>query len=830
MPRAFLSRLPPGRALSPERRGSGGTRRLLIGLLACSAAFLTCDSWPDRKAPSVILISIDTCRADYLGCYGCRRNTTPNIDAFAGEATLFTRVVSPVPTTLPSHCSMLTGTIPPHHGVRDNIDYRLDDDNITIAELLRVRDYETAAIIGAFVLDSQFGLNQGFDVYDDRIASPQQSGVVQITERKADKVTDLASNWLENRRPGSFFLFLHYYDPHVPYAPPEPYASRFRNDLYAGEIAYTDHCIGRLFDKLKNLHLYNSCLIIVTSDHGEALGDHAEAGHGYFIYQSTISVPLIVKLPGSREPNRVHAAAGLVDIVPSILGHLGIQAPLDVQGRDLSFSGAAQEGDSQQREFYCESLIPTKYDCNPLFGIVTGWWKYIETTRPELYDLHADANETDNLIAREQKRARLLRGRLRSMIAGTRVQTRGSQPRMDATTRQRLESLGYVAGRAVDEGFASDPNRPDPKDLIHLHEDFEKALFLVGGREFDAADALCDRMLAKGDHILDVHILKGDIAFERGEMAEAAEHYAEFLDQMAAKEERQARSGEDTSGAPRLSPNHNKAHYNLANVLAEMGRKEEALGHYRKALQINSNDINNRFNFAITLAEMGLIDQAAEQFSAILKVKPDHVKARLNLGQALAQKGRVAEAALQYSEALRIEPGHAGALERLGDLLAARGRLEEAVARYSESAERWPDLPEPRHKLARALLALGKPGEAIKEYREILRRYPGWPAVANELAWVLATHEDAGYRDGQEALRIAKGLNRQVGENDPMILETLAAAYAELGRFGEAVEAERKALGLAVAQSAMPPEAVQSMRMRLEQYRARRPARTAFEW
>jgi len=234
-----------------------------------------------HQVRNVVLISIDTCRADYLGCYGYPHRITPNVDEIAKQGVIFKNVITSVPMTLPAHCSMLTGTIPPYHEVHDNLDYQLDESNVTLAEILKEHGFVTGGIISASVLDSQFGINQGFDTFNDRLEKGRTGGL--MVERGAEATSRLALAWLAQRKSKRFFLFLHYFDPHFDYAPPEPFASRFADNLYSGEIAYTDYCIGRVIQALKDLGLFDSTLIIITSDHGEMLGEHGELTHGYFI-------------------------------------------------------------------------------------------------------------------------------------------------------------------------------------------------------------------------------------------------------------------------------------------------------------------------------------------------------------------------------------------------------------------------------------------------------------------------------------------------------------------------------------------------------------------
>ena len=364
------------------------TLKNLLLLLAAAVAvcfFFVRSLLQSREIRNIVLISIDTCRADHLSCYGYPRNTTPNIDAVAEEGFLFKNTISPVPQTLPAHTSMLCGTIPTYHGVHDNDGYRVGQSNISIAEILQQKGFVTGAVVSTYILDSLFEIDQGFDSYDDKFEEKPNS--LKPPERRGLEASEHANKWLEKQKDEKFFLFLHYYDPHNTYEPPEPFAAEYKDNPYAGEIAYTDYCIGLVLKKLKELKLYDSTLIIITADHGEMRNEHGERTHGYYIYQSAVKVPLIIKLPDQREERRISQTVGLIDIMPTICSLLGFDAPAEIQGIDLSPCFNGEKLSEQQRYLYCESLYPTRYNANPLLGVVTERWKYIQTTRPELYDL-----------------------------------------------------------------------------------------------------------------------------------------------------------------------------------------------------------------------------------------------------------------------------------------------------------------------------------------------------------------------------------------------------------------------------------------------------------
>lgn len=598
--------------------------------LACALALAWAGSGCGREAAgridNVLLISIDTCRADYLSSYGSRRAATPHIDLLAAEGVRFERAISPVPLTLPAHASLLTGTTPPFHGVRANATYRLAPQNLTLAEILAGHGFATGAVVSAFVLDSRFGLDQGFAHYDDSFEAPIAAGV--IDQRRGDEVTRRASAWLAENGRAPFFLFLHYYDPHTPYDAPEPFASEFADDPYAAEIAYVDYVVGQVIDELKRLELYETTLIVLTADHGEMLGEHGEATHGWFVYESAIRVPLIVRAPGVA-PATVVDLAGLIDVVPTVCGLLGIPLPAEVQGVDLSPLLRGTRGPREPRELYCESLEPTQYGCNPLLGLV-GWrFKYIETTRPELYDLEGDPGESRDLHADTADRAAELAERLAAQIRDSVRQLPAAAPALDPEARRRIEALGYLAGAAPAE-LLVDRTREDPKDLIEFHHAHLAVPPLIVQGELAEARRQSEKLLEERPDFTDGHLLLARIAREERRLDDAVRHYERALE---------------------LSPDRPGVHADLGVVLALLDRGPEAIEHYRRALALD----------------------------------PDHVEARNNLGNELLKGGRSAEALHEYRRALELRPDSAEtwlnaaiAHLRLGDAPAAAEALSRA--------------------------------------------------------------------------------------------------------------------------------------------------------
>ncbi|UCC22428.1 MAG: sulfatase-like hydrolase/transferase [Planctomycetota bacterium] len=638
---------------------------------------------------SIVLVSIDTCRADYLGCYGFRRDTTPNIDAVAARSVLFENVISSVPLTLPAHGSMLTGTIPPYHGMHDNLGYRLGDYNVTIAEILKDYGFVTGAIISAFVLDSQFGVNQGFDSFNDRFERPYMAGT--ISERKGGEATRFAIEWLDRHKTERFFLFLHYYDPHTDYVPPEPFASRFADDLYAGEIAYTDYCIGRVIDKLKELNLYDSTLIIITGDHGEMLGEHGEEDHGYFIYQSAIKVPLLFKLPGQRKAKIIKGLVGLIDIVPTVCGLLGIQPPEAVQGQDLSACFTRRPLSQNDRYIYTESLYATKYNANTLLGVVTDRFKYIQTTRPELYDLIQDPQEANNLIQQQPQRARVLQDRLKQILEQTVSRhAADSKAASDEQTRKRLESLGYIGG-AVAEDFEFDQSKEDPKDLIAFHLANTQVQKLIGQKKNSEAKSLCRQLLEQRPNSSEIYRILGKIAFGEDDDENAKAYMLESL---------------------RLNPNQSDLHNNLSVIFARQGEYGRAIEQLTESLRIDPYQIVSHNNLGLLMAKQGRLDRAVEHFAESLRLKRNQLDIHVRIANAFYRLGKFDEAIEHWTESLKLNAGKPHLiLNKLGSAFYRLGKLDEALKYWNESLKIKPDQPKVKNNIAAALAQSGKKGQ-----------------------------------------------------------------------------------------------------------------------
>lgn len=469
----------------PGTLSAGKERRKVLALslallLACTAiVYLVLALGGGSGGKNLLLISIDTVRADRLGCYGYEAGTTPTIDLVAGGGVLFENAIAPAPLTLPAHATLLTGLYPHVHGIRDNSAARLTGKALTLAEIMRNNGYRTAAFVGSFILDSRFGLDQGFDSYDDEMISTPVPGaplptgargaqLTRISPRPASEVTGRALAWLGQNVEERFFLWVHYFDPHYPYTPPAPFAGRFPGSPYDGEIAFVDHNLRILLDELQKSGLLDRTLIVITGDHGESLGEHGEETHSVFTYESTIRVPLILRYPGTLPSGaRIAVPVSLADVMPTVLDILGIEYAGDTSGESLiRIIGG---GGPKERSIYSESMFSfLTYGWSRIECIRGSRWKYVRSTIPELYDLTADPAETRNLAGSERELASMLAEELDSLIARTsgREGTLAEGISLSGEDREMLMALGYVTG---DETPGEGASLRDPKEMIRFH-------------------------------------------------------------------------------------------------------------------------------------------------------------------------------------------------------------------------------------------------------------------------------------------------------------------------------------------------------------------------
>lgn len=569
---------------------------LLFGLLMTKFAL--------ASESNVLLITIDTLRVDRLSIYCPKYVRTPNIDDLARQSTLFLRAYAHNPLTRPSHANIMTGTTPLYHGVSDNPGFKLEERYLTLAEYLKSHGYETAAFIGAFVLDSRCGLAQGFDLYDD---DNGEQGLFEIdfVERRAEQVLKLAMNWLASQRK-KWFCWIHLFDPHDPYDPPEPYRHLYKHDLYSGEVAYVDAQLGLFFDFLRHKGFMDKTMIILTSDHGEALGERGEKYHGFFAYDNTLHVPLILYLP-RLEPAVVEEAASHVDLFPTICDWLNLPAPSHLQGESLL---PLRQGKRRKNPLiYFESMAPHfSLGAAPLAGFIENYLKFIDLPLKEIYDLKTDPQEENNLatpslIAELSKKLEKMKKELKG--PGTRAETEDERDEI----KPLLESLGYVAGQPLEKKTWGPQD--DLKALMPLVGQVRIALDEYRkGQSEQAISKLNNVIRIRPNYISAINHL-ASIYFNLGQVDKALEVLNRGLDK---------------------NPDNVKLAGQLGLMLVLVKRFEEAIAPLEYVCEKDKSN-PDYFNY-LGMAYMGLgeLEKAKEMFHLALKIDPDLVQALNNLG------------------------------------------------------------------------------------------------------------------------------------------------------------------------------------------------------
>lgn len=716
----------------------------------------------DATRPPIVLISIDTLRSDRLPAYGYDGVETPAIDRLAAEGILFERAYTHVNVTLPSHVSVFTGLLPPEHGVRDNAGYRLDEAIPTLAAELGQAGYATGGFVSSYVLRAETGIARGFDVYDDEVGfeTGQQLGRLQ---RSGAETLAAASEWLGGVAGSPFFLFLHMYEPHAPYAPPPPFAGRYDHP-YDGEVAAADAVVGDLIERLEELGVYDEAVVVLLSDHGEGLMDHGEMDHLILIYRETIQVPLILRLPDAeRAGERVAVGAQLSDVAPTVYSLAGLPAPdglagLDLRGlgepaaaggpagltaRDGSAGAAVRDGPAgaerrgpegassagAPRRIVSESVYPRiHFGWSDLASIVEGDLHFIESPDPELYRLSEDPGERNNVIQEERAAARRLRAALQEID-----RTLTSPAEDDPETRRRLESLGYLSGgaRAGAESLA------DPKSRIGVVADLGRASRLIDAGDLAQAEEALRAVLAAEPQLVLAWQQLGDLLERRGRPGQALQAYRKAFEESAG----------DASSAG----------LKVAELLLLEGRVEEAREHALAVVDRApmANDV---------LAQAALreddLEAAGEYLERAMAERGFRVRPLITRTVWLNRQDRYEEA-LALSDEVLAEFGDRGDREILGHLylyrgaaLAALGRDEEAGSAYREAIGLRPDLLGAYSSLAFLQALTGRGGEVGRTLQEMVTVNPN-PAAYAEAVRALRAMNDPRSADGLlgEALR-----------------------------------------------------------------------------
>lgn len=683
---------------------------VLVFLFLCSGPVLAFSELHSENNPSqsrlnVLLVTIDTQRADRISCYSREHLETPNIDSLAEKGMVFTRAFAHNSTTLPSHANILLGTVPLYHGVHENGNFVVRDTFLTLAEHLKNFGYSTGAIIGAYPLDSRFGLAQGFDVYDDDYRSTSAQ-YLSFIERKAEVVVEKALDWLKTQD-GPWFLWVHCFDPHYPYEPPEPFQTDYKEHPYDGEVAYVDSSLEALFTYLEGNGLGDDTLIVLTGDHGESLGDHGEETHGYYAYNSTIWVPLIISAPGLTGGRNSQVVCH-IDIFPTVCDILQVEIPSFLQG--VSLLPALQGKKMPKRSVYFESLYPYySRGWAPLRGIISGNAKFIESPIPELYDLETDFDELKNLagesgLDRYQKELARVIGEI-SLPEG---EERARQ-KMDRESLQKLRSLGYISTGGAPEKKEFGP-RDDVKRLLPYHNKSMDALDLYRQGDARKGIELLKEVITERDDIDIAYSNLATIYKDEGRLGDALIVLEQGLRRLPSSYEiftvyvnylLNARRYDDVIETFKTmnlrQMEHDPEVWNfLGAAYSNKGDFEKALEAYEMALSIDDqyavvhkNIGAVRFSIFLKTNERSVFRRALESYRKAIEINPNYAPAYNGLGGAYLQVGNLDGAVFCLEKALEIDPNLSHALYNLGFAYLQKGEKAKALQSFNLYKERY---------------------------------------------------------------------------------------------------------------------------------------------
>lgn len=684
---------------TPHRRGLGLAVALFLLLVPALSLFVSLRrSLPRDPGLSVLLISVDTLRADAIGAYGNRSVATPWMDRLAREGVLFEQAHAHNVVTFPSHSNILSGQYPLIHGVRDNTGFRFPQDMDTLATRLKSRGFQTGAFVSAFVLDSRFGLDRGFDVYDDHTAGLDRQSPFMVPDRRAEETVAAAVRWIDAQKGRQYFAFVHLYDPHFPYQPKEPFASRHRDEPYYGEVEATDAALAALLQPILDSAAARKTLIVFTSDHGESLGQHGESTHGIFAYESTLRVPLILRLEGVSG-RTVGSPVRHIDIVPTVLDALGLEVPRDLPGASLWSLALGESGPLHSS--YFESLSASlNQGWAPLRGIFDGRYKYIDLPVPELYDVRADPGELKNLAATEPARLDTIRAALARERASDHGVKRGNE---DASTIERLRALGYVgatqAAPQKDRYTAAD----DPKNLISIDARNREVVTLFMAGRIEDSIALARANLKERPDMAGANLQLAYLERERGNLGEA----------VAAARRAVALKPLDAEGLSLLGA-----------YLTEAGRPREAIAVLAPFVKATAPDFDVLTALGLAYSAAGEFAPARQVFAEARAADPSNAMGLVNLGtlELMAGNRNAGRAALE--QALELDDSIARAHNTLGVIAAEEGRTQEAIARWRKAIELNPSDYETLYNLGHTFEKLGDVEGARGYFESYLRVAP----------------------------------------------------------------------------------------------------------
>ncbi len=673
---------------------------LLTALLSALTAIpnvAATKSVPAKPAlhPNVILITIDTLRADHISCYGAQSVKTPTLDGLAADGVLFDRAISQVPLTWPSHAAILTGTYPFQNGVQDFTGQPLSPKFRSVAQAFKSAGYRTGAVVSAFVLDRSWGLDRGFDFYDDAFSAETfQKKEIGLVDRRAEESVAQALAWLKKSPQRPFFLWLHLYDPHSPYDPPEPYRTEYRDRLYDGEIAYADHELGKLIAWLKQNKLYDSALIAMLSDHGESLGEHGEDEHGFFVYNATVHIPLIVKPPAGSgiRAGRRREPVETTGVAPTLLEVARVKDSIQNQFQSTSLF---QTNVRKQDHAYSETFYPfSSFGWNPLHAIETDRFHYIDAPKPELYDVDADPGETRNIVAEQPATVTVLKEKLQKLLAHNPFSDKNAVANLSPDAEEKLRALGYFGFRAAVSPEALAAGLPDPKDKISEFNAILKAEDAFHRGDDARGETLLLQIQERDPKIYVIPFLLGESALRRQNWQNAAEQFQRCLD---------------------LNPSFDNAMTGMAYALAKLGEADGAMTWLQRAIQNNPQNYRAWYQSGVLQAASNPAAALAAYEKAVT-IQPNFPPGQRDLAVALMQQKNYASAVPHFRKAIALGLNDAHLQNYLGICYSRTNRLEDAVKSYRAALQMDPNLAEAHLNLAFALQRQHRSG-AMEEYK-----------------------------------------------------------------------------------------------------------------
>jgi arylsulfatase A-like enzyme/Tfp pilus assembly protein PilF len=720
---------------------------------------------------NIVLFTIDTLRADHLECYGYKEIKTPNINRMADEGALFQYAIIQTPLTLPSHSSIMTGTYPLYHGVRDNGGFYLDENQTTLAETLKSKGYRTAAFVGAFVLDSRWGLDQGFDYYFDNFDLTKYKTVsLDAVQRRGDEVLGEATKWIQGNLTNRFFTWIHLYDPHTPYDPPEPFRSQYsgqRFGLYDGEIAYVDRLLGEFQEFLEKQGLWDKTVVILTGDHGESLGEHKESAHGFFIYEACTRVPLIIRFPAQKLSNIIITRqVQSIDIMPTILHFANLLPPESVQGKSL-LSLMMGKNEENEHDAYSETFWPRfHYGWSELRLLRRGQFKFIDAPRPELYDLLADPEELVNIVDQKAALAHEMKRDLDKLIeefSGEGIE--GKLPeRLDDDSLIKLRALGYI-GSFRTSAKKKGEKLADPKDRIELYNEIKLTQFMVAEDKNEQAIIKIQNVLNQDPSVLEALYILGNIFSKEKRYEEAIAEYKKALE---------------------IDPEYYDAIFGLAMAYKNSGKADEAILGFQRLTEIDPRDTKPLLNLADIFDEREDLDQAENYLVAGTRLDPESPVFHNKLGAVYLKKGMLDEAENEIKAALSIER-HVPLLNahfNMALLHEAKGKMSLAIEEYKKEQETAPYNYKPDFNLGLLYADSQELESAIKEFESCISKNPDF---ADVYAFLAKAYMDKG-EDLDHAVQLAKkALDLRPKPRTEILAHfVLADLYNRLGQLEEA--------------------------------------------